>query len=304
MAMIQKRMEVSADLAGRADRVAQKLTGLSRSEIRGLFDHGCMSVNGQPCDTTGADVKCGDVVEANYDAHRRYHERARSWEDDAFKIVFEDKYLIVVDKASGVLTVPAQPGETNTLVQALSNYFVHRGVRGNGRAQLVHRLDRDASGLLVFGKTCEIAEELQSQFEERKPEREYMAIVKGGMPAKGTFESYLASSRSLQQYSTKRPGEGQLAITHFQTEKVLQGISWVRAWLETGRRNQIRVHFAEAGHPVLGDKRYRPDLSQHPRWRVKRLALHATVLGFRHPVTNKPLRFESPMPAAMKAFTG
>ena len=298
--MVHKKIEVTAELAGRADGVAQKLTGLSRSQIRGLFDHGCVSINGQPCNDNGTKVKCGDVIEARYDAHRRYHERARSWEDDAFRIVFEDAHLIVVDKAAGVLTVPSLLGETDTLVHAVSDYFAHRGVRG--RAQLVHRLDRDASGLLIFGKSREIADKLQSQFEERKPEREYMALVKGVMPAEGTFESYLMSSKSLQQYSTKRPGEGQLAITHFRLEKVLQEASWVRAWLETGRRNQIRVHFAEAEHPVLGDPRYRPDLSQHPRWRAKRLALHALVLGFRHPVTEKMLRFEAPVPAAMKAF--
>ena len=300
--MIQKSIEVNSELAGRADRVAQRLTGLSRSEIRGLFDHGCVSVNGELCDTIGADVKCGDVVEAHYDAHRRYHERARPWEDDAFQIVFEDKHLIVVDKASGILTVPAHPGDTNTLAHAISQYFVHRGIRE--RAQLVHRLDRGASGLLVFGKSRDTAEKLQSQFEERKPEREYMALVKGVLPSEGTFESYLATSKSLQQYSTNRPGEGQLAITHFQLKKVVHGVSWLRVWLETGRRNQIRVHFAEGGHPVLGDSRYRPDLSTHPQWRVKRLALHAAVLGFRHPITAKPMRFESPMPAPMSAFVG
>jgi 23S rRNA pseudouridine1911/1915/1917 synthase len=109
----------------------------------------------------------------------------------------------------------------------------------------------------------------------------------------------------LQRFSTSADDEdGELAITHFSREKIVRGASWVRVWLETGRRNQIRVHFAEAGHPVLGDPRYRPDVSAHPRWRAKRLALHATVLGFRHPVTEKPLRFEAPMPAALRSFIG
>jgi 23S rRNA pseudouridine1911/1915/1917 synthase len=239
------------------------------------------------------------VVEAYYDPHRRYHPRPRAWQDDAFKIVFEDKYLIVVDKSAGVLTVPAHPGETNTLVHAITRYFAHRGSRD--RAQLVHRLDRGVSGLLVFGKNRDIAHRLQSQFEERKPEREYAAIVHGSVDPKGTFESHLATTKSLQQYSTDSE-EGQHAITHFERVKVINDASLVRVWLETGRRNQIRVHFAEAGHPVLGDPRYGTEQSAHPNWRVKRLALHAAVLGFRHPVTGKALRFQSPMPMAMKAF--
>jgi 23S rRNA pseudouridine1911/1915/1917 synthase len=302
VAMTRKNLVVSAELAGRIDRVVLNLTGLSRSNVQGLFDHDCVSLNGAPAADPGTVVKVGDDVEVYFDSHRRYHPRPRQWEDDAFKIIFEDKHLIVVDKAAGVLTVPANPGDSNTLVHAVTRYFQHRGSRE--RAQLVHRLDRGVSGVLVFGKNRDIAERLQSQFEERKPEREYMAIVSGSVPPKGTFESYLATTRSLQQYSTDDEEGGQLAITHYERVKVVDGASWVRVWLETGRRNQIRVHFADAGHPVLGDPRYGSEKSSHPKWRVKRLALHAAVLGFKHPVTGKDLRFNSPMPTAMRAFVG
>ena len=301
MAIVTRQVEVNAELAGRADRVIQTLTGHSRSELRGLFDHDCVSLNGELCTEIGTPVSAGDVLAVKYDKHRRYHPRERQWEDDSFKIVFEDRHLIVVDKAAGVLTVPAHPGDTNTLSGAITRYLEHRGVRG--RAQLVHRLDRGASGLLVFGKDRETAQELQKQFEDRKPEREYIAIVNGKIPERGTFESYLATSPSLQQYSTENRSGAQLAITHFELQRTIHGASLVRAWLETGRRNQIRVHFAESGHPVLGDPRYRSDLSAHPHWPHKRLALHAAKLGFRHPVTGKPLHFESPAPKAMKAFT-
>ncbi|HYG78302.1 MAG TPA: RluA family pseudouridine synthase [Planctomycetota bacterium] len=302
MAIVHKRFDVTPELAGRVDRVVQALTGLSRSEIRGLFDHGCITINSAPCSAIGEPVRAGDVVEAVYDIHRRYHERRREWEDEAFRIAFEDKHLIVVDKSAGFLTVPAQPGDTSSLLHAVSRYMAHRGLRE--RAQPVHRLDRDVSGLLVFGKSRLVAEKLQAQFESRKPEREYAAIVKGAVPASGTFESYLATSKSLQRYSTEEPGEGQLAITHYKRVKVVHGASYVRVWLETGRRNQIRVHFAEAGHPVLGDPRYRPELSSHPQWRARRLALHAAVLGFEHPVSGKALRFESELPAPMRGFIG
>ncbi len=294
-------MEVSAELAGRIDRVVIKLTGLSRSQVRGLFSHSCIFVNGEQCTDAGFVVESGDVVEARYDPHQRYHERPRVWEDEAFTIAFEDQHLIVVDKAAGVLTVPAHAGDKNTLLHALARYFEHRGLRE--RPQLVHRLDRDVSGLLVFVKTRAIAEELQRQFEDRKPEREYAAIVKGRVEPRGTFESRLATSKSLQRHSTDS-AEGEIAITHYELKRIARGCSWVRVWLETGRRNQIRVHFAEAGHPVLCDSRYRDDISSHPQWKVKRLALHAAVLGFRHPVTGKALRFESALPGAMRKFVG
>ena len=157
--------------------------------------------------------------------------------------------------------------------------------------------------MLVFGKEREIAKLLQTQFEERKPEREYLAIVAGEVPKKGKFESYLATSPSLQQFSTKDEDDGQLAITHYELDRVVHDASVVRVWLETGRRNQIRVHFAETGHPVLGDPRYGAERSAHPRWRARRLALHALKLGFKHPVTKKPMRFEAPVPRAFKSFT-
>ena len=305
MAIVEKKIEVTAEFAGRVDKVVLTLTELSRSQVRGLISHGCISVNDEECGDGGAIVNAGDIVVARYDMHQRYHVKPRAWEDESFKIVFEDKHLIVVDKAAGVLTVPAHPGDPNTLVHAITAYFEHRGLRE--RAQLVHRLDRDVSGVLVFGKTRPIAEELQRQFEARKPEREYSAIVKGVVEKEGKFESYLTTSKSLQQHSTDRPdlNEGaQLAITHYALKRVARGCSWVRVWLETGRRNQIRVHFAEAGHPVLGDPRYGVERSSHPQWRAKRIALHAAVLGFKHPVTGKSLRFDSPLPGAMRKFVG
>jgi len=300
MAFLEKTTDVTPDQRGRIDRVVKALVGLSGSQVRGLFSHGCVTLNEAPCTDGGVDVAPGDTVSVRYDIHRRYHEGPRAWEDDAFTIIFEDDHLIVVDKAAGVLTVPATPGEKDTLVHRVTAYLAHRGSRD--RAQVVHRLDRDVSGLLVFGKTRDVAEQLQSQFEARKPEREYAAIVKGIVEPEGTFESYLATAKSLQQYSTDKRDDAQLAITHYKRESTVQGASYVRVRLETGRRNQIRVHFADRAHPILGDPRYRPDISDHPQWRAKRLALHAVSLGFDHPVTGKPVRFSSELPNAMRSF--
>jgi 23S rRNA pseudouridine1911/1915/1917 synthase len=296
-----RNIKITTELSGRADDAVRALTKLSRSQVQGLFDQGCINMNGAAC-VPDDSVKPGDTVEARYDSHRKYHPKPKAWKDDAFAIVHEDDEILVVNKSAGVLTVAANPGEKNTLVSAIEKYFVHRGIRS--RPYVVHRLDRDVSGLLVFGKNSKAGLAIQNQFENRKPEREYAAIVHGVVPNRGKFESHLATTRNLQRYSTEDPDEGELAITHFELIKVVRSASWVRVWLETGRRNQIRVHFAEAGHPVLGDQRYEPDLSAHPRWYAKRLALHAATLGFDHPTTGKRMRFQALLPGAMRTFIG
>src|SRR5690606_8501478 len=121
-------------------------------------------------------------------------------------------------------------------------------------------------------------------------------------PEAGTIESRLATTKSLHRYSSRHPQEGERAVTHYQVQESFGSASLVRAQLETGRRNQIRVHFSEAGHPVLGDRRYRPDRARHFLWTANRLALHAVILGFRHPRTGQTLRFESPMPIEFERF--
>jgi 23S rRNA pseudouridine1911/1915/1917 synthase len=142
---------------------------------------------------------------------------------------------------------------------------------------------------------------LQAQFKARKPERLYAALVAGALtPAAGTFRSHLATTRNLDQVSTRRPDEGKLAVTHFRVLKELPEATAVELRLETGRRNQIRVHLADRGHPVLGDDRYGRHHAPHPLWPHRRLALHAVSLGFTHPATNHPLSFTSEWPACMQ----
>lgn len=294
-----KHTRVAPEQKGRIDRVVQTLTELSRADVRGIFDHQCVKLNGKWCSDAGTMVKAGDKVEVIYDKHTRYHERPAP-RTRGFKIVFEDDYLLVVDKAAGILSVPTDKREDDTLVHELAHY-VNKGPKIRKRVSIVHRLDRDTSGLLVFGKSEEVAIQLKNQFAARKPEREYIAIVSGKLEkTEGTITSHLATSRDLDQYSTEDTETGKLAITHYKVERQLKDAAVLRVTLETGRRNQIRVHFAEAGHPVLGDSRYRTDLAQHPLWTQKRLALHATVLGFRHPVSQEPMKFVSKPPVVFE----
>jgi 23S rRNA pseudouridine1911/1915/1917 synthase len=301
MAMVVHEREVTAERAGRLDRVVQELTGRSRSEVRGLFDHGCVKLNGTDCTEPGTPVKAGDGVTVRHDPHTRYRERPRVRDSRSLRLVFEDADLIVVDKDAYQLTVPTSRGETSTLIDAVNRHIARKNPRA--RATAIHRLDRGTSGLLVFAKTQRFKHELRNQFRTHDVLREYVAIVAGTIDNEaGTFESRLATTKSLQRYSV-RPGQtGKRAVTHFRVERRLREATLVRAWLETGRRNQVRVHFAESGHPVLGDQRYEPHLARHRHWTARRMALHAAVLGFKHPATGEPLRFESPLPEEFTRF--
>ncbi len=290
--------------AGPADRVARLITGLPHAQVRGLFDHGCVKLNGEACPLHATPLVAGDRLQIRYETGQRYREKPRVHEEHAFRLVYEDPHLLVVDKAAGVLTVPTERGEQAALVYALARYL-SRGRRINRRVAIVHRLDRDTSGLLVFAKRREVADALKNQFRDRKPEREYLAIVAGHLERKhGTIEGYLTTDPRLNQYTTPHAERGKLAITHYEVLREVPRASLVRVRLETGRRNQIRVHFAERGHPVLGDVRYEPEQATHPRWKWRRLALHACVLGFTHPETGLALRFESPLPEEFAAFLG
>lgn len=292
---------VDAGNSGRVDRVVRQLSEASHSQVRGMFDHGCVSINGEACDSTGTPVVAGDVVAIRFDPLQRYREKKKRWDDRTFTINFEDDYLIVVDKAAGTLTVPTDHEEINTLVDRVSIYLSHS--RGAREAWLVHRLDRDVSGLVVFGKQEGIAAKLIEQFRQRKPQRVYTAIVAGVVQSdEGTFHSHLATGKSLNRYVTRESPTTEAAITHYRVVRRMADATLVEATLETGKRNQIRVQFADAGHPVLGDPRYGVEHEPHPRWIRKRIALHARSLGFVHPVTEQPVQFESPLPAAIEKF--
>lgn len=299
-----KTTRVTDEAAKNVGRVVVALTGISHKKVQGLFDHGCVKLNAQPCAHAAERVKPGDEVEVVYDPTRGYPLKKRAWEDTAFSIAFEDQHLIVVNKAANVLTVETERGgDRNTLVSRVSHYLKHTSRRRE--ALVVHRLDRGVSGLLVFAKSRRVQQALQEQFKERKPERLYVAIVAGHLNRQsGTFRSHLATGKSLNQYSTRDESEGELAITHFRVQRQLADTTVVEVRLETGRRNQIRVQFADAGHPLLGDPRYGRSKSKHPLWPDQRIALHAQTLGFVHPATGKPVRFESPLPNSMQQFIG
>lgn len=308
MPLTTKTLEITADTPEalcKADRAVQSLAGTSRSQTVGLFDAECVTVNGEPCNAPWRRLAVGDTIAVRYHPGQRYAPKKKPPKHLGFQILFEDPQVIVVEKPAGWLTVPSPKGESNTLIQRISDYLTQVNRRRRTRVHAVQRLDRGVSGVLVFAKTIEAMNHLRRQFEAHRPEREYLAIVAGIVePPAGEFRSYLATNKSLKRYSTRDASEGELAVTHYRTERRLADATLVAVRLETGRRNQIRVHFAEAGHPVLGDERYEHERAKHPRWPYRRLALHAASLAFEHPLTAETCRFELPLPEEFRRFLG
>lgn len=211
--------------------------------------------------------------------------------DPRVRILYEDADLIVVNKAERLLTVPTDEVLYESAESFLNTYL--GGKAGETRAYHVHRLDRDTSGVLVFAKNTHVRDRLQEQFTQHKAERIYVAIVYGKLrEPTGTFRSYLAEDRELRVRTVADARDGKEAITHYRV--IASGRRWsmVEVTLETGRRNQIRVHFAEAGHPVAGDTMYGRGREED----LGRLALHAKTLAFLHPRTGKKMTFTAEVP--------
>jgi 23S rRNA pseudouridine1911/1915/1917 synthase len=208
-------------------------------------------------------------------------------------VAYEDGDLIVVDKPAGLLTVATEREKDRTLYALVREYLMRR--RPPERLYIVHRLDREASGLLVFAKSEVAKQALQGQFEEHAAGRTYLAVTENRMAQdRYTFQSYLAESAAFRCYSTEDPSKGKWAVTHVKVLRRSRIHTLVEVSLETGRKHQIRVHLAGAGYPLVGDMVYGSGVSP-----IRRLALHAFRLAFRHPTTGQAVEFESQLPAAL-----
>jgi 23S rRNA pseudouridine1911/1915/1917 synthase len=212
---------------------------------------------------------------------------------DRIRILFEDESVIVVDKPAGLLTIATETEREKTLYAALRRRANEK--KSTERIFIVHRLDREASGLLVFAKTIEAKERLQDQFKNHSAGRRYCAVVEGRVEENDfSIRSYLAENAAHRVYSNRKKGVGKLAITHVHVLRRNAKSSVLEVRLETGRKHQIRVHLAEKGHPLVGDKIYGSGWNP-----IRRLALHGEHLSFTHPRTKKRLEFASPCPKAL-----
>jgi 23S rRNA pseudouridine1911/1915/1917 synthase len=274
---------------------------ISRSQLKRHIDEGRCTVDGEPA-RPARKLHAGQQVSL---------ELPPPEPDDALPeqiplaVLFEDDQLIVIDKPAGLVVHPAAGHKSGTLVNALLGHCEGlSGVGGVQRAGIVHRLDRLTSGVMVASKTDEAHLGLAQQFAVHSVERRYLAAVAGRPPAEGTFETLHGRHPTDRKRFSSRCKTGRRAVTHYRVLEALRGASLVEARLETGRTHQVRVHFAEAGHPVLGDPVYgRPPADPVAREQGKllgRQALHAQVLAFDHPRTGERLRFVTPPPPDMQ----
>lgn len=209
------------------------------------------------------------------------------------KLIYEDDFLVVIEKMPGILSMAAGHGSLN-VKSVLDDYF-HRS-RQKCRAHTVHRLDRDTSGLMVYAKDMETEQILEHNWHDIVYDRRYVAVVAGEMEEdNGTIANWLKDNRAYVTYSSPFDNGGKYAVTHFNTLKRSTDYSLVEYKLETGRKNQIRVHSADMGHPVCGDVKYGNGCDP-----LHRLCLHAYMLHFTHPVTQIPMEFSTPIPVQFR----
>jgi 23S rRNA pseudouridine1911/1915/1917 synthase len=292
--------------AGRLDKALAEATGMSRERVKALIGEGRVTLGGRPAASASAKAEAG--IAFSIDVPPAAEAAARP-QDIPLTIVFEDEHLIVIDKPAGLVVHPAAGNPDGTLVNALLHHCKGQlsGIGGVARPGIVHRIDKDTSGLLVVAKSDKAHEGLARQFADHSIERAYLAVVSGHpKPSSGTVETRIGRSdanRKKMAVLAPDSSRGKRAVTHYKTLESLDNAALVECRLETGRTHQVRVHMASIGHALLGDPLYgRPNAKTRPillQKNFSRQALHAAVLGFIHPINRGNLRFSSPLPADM-----
>lgn len=259
--------------------------GISRNKAKAILTGSGVTVNGKIQTRHDYALTRGMKVSVTK------HKPPQQLNNKFVKIIYEDAYIVVVEKNVGILSMAANH-HAFSVKSVLDEYF--RRSKQSCTAHVVHRLDRDTSGLLVYAKTIQAEQTLEHNWREIVTDRRYMALVTGRMEQpRGTMQSWLKDNKAYVTQSYEQdPGGGKWAVTHFRTLRTDGKHSLVELKLETGRKNQIRVHLQQMGHPVCGDIKY----GQPGDDPIGRLALHAFRLNFYHPITGEPLRFETPAP--------
>jgi 23S rRNA pseudouridine1911/1915/1917 synthase len=290
----------------RLDRaLADAVRTLSRERLKALIRSGAVQSSGTPLRDPAFKVSGSEAFEIAIPDAEPAHNEAQ---DIPLDIVFEDEHLLVVDKPAGLVVHPAAGNPDGTLVNALLHHCGAglSGIGGVARPGIVHRIDKDTSGLMLVAKTDVAHVGLAKQFAAHSIDRRYLAIV-SGVPRliKGTVDAPLArSSTNRKKIAVVEEGRGKHALTHWTRLEILREASLVECRLETGRTHQVRVHMASIGHPLLGDPVYARPSKAHrgllDELNFHRQALHAAELGFTHPVTKHRLSFMSGMPSDMQ----
>ena len=284
--------------------LAKKGLPWSRSQLTRRIEAGAVTVAGTPVRTPSRKVRAHERVVLTAAPPVAVEDRP---EDIPLDIVYEDAHLIVIDKPAGMVVHPATSHQAGTLVNALLHHCGDSlvGVGGERRPGIVHRLDKDTSGVMVVAKDEPTLVGLQAQFHAHDLERTYLALVEGVVAERGSFKTrYGRDPRDRKKFSSE-VASGKRAVTHWRVVARLPGASLVEVSLETGRTHQIRVHFSDHGHPLVGDRTYgRPPREAKLRGIARTLgrqALHAHVLGITHPATGRKMRGSTEPPADMQA---
>lgn len=278
--MNKKQDYINHDNITLLDSISNFKKDLSKKTIKNYIKNKMVSVNNNIITNSSYLLKDNDKIEISYS------KKVISSYD--LNILYEDEYLIAINKPCGLLSIGNDKEKVITAYRMVSDYVKHSS--NNKYIFVVHRLDQDTSGILIFCKNEKIRDKMQDNWNTIVKKRGYIAIVDGKLSGTGTKRSYLMEDRNQFVYSSKN-NQGKEAITHYSVIKNNNDYSLVQVFIDTGRRNQIRVHLSEMGYPIVGDKKYK--CKSNP---IKRLCLHANILEFIHPVSKKLVHIESNIP--------
>lgn len=294
-------------MAGRVDKALAAATDLSRERIKGLIADGAVQIDGDLIRSGSAKVAGAETFRIDLPPPEPLHAEPQ---DIPLELVFEDDHLIVVNKPAGMVVHPAAGNVDGTLVNALLFHCAGRlsSINGVARPGIVHRIDKDTSGLLVVAKTDAAHEGLAKQFADHSISRRYLAVCADHPnPPSGTVSTRIGRSDRDRKKMAVLPDDssrGKHAITHYETVRRLTHAALIECRLETGRTHQVRVHCSSIGHPLLGDPVYgrapKALRSLLDKLGFRRQALHAASLGFKHPISGESLDFQAELPADMR----
>ncbi|WP_379132872.1 RluA family pseudouridine synthase [Paenibacillus sp. sgz500958] len=269
----------------------ENVSGRGRNAIKSILSRGQVSVNGKTVTQHNFQLLPGQTVAIDMD------KQVQAKEMTGLQIIHEDDDLIIIQKDAGLLSIATSEENELTAYRQLTEHV--RLNNPKNRIFVVHRLDRDTSGVMMFAKSEKIQQALQNTWKDTVKERAYVALVEGAVKKpEGTVSSWLKETATLKMYSSPHEGDGQHAVTHYKLIQNNRHFSLLEVRLETGRKNQIRVHMADIGHPIAGDKKYGAETKT-----VGRLGLHARVLSFIHPTTGELMTFESEIPKTFLKYT-
>ena len=263
------------------------MNGISRNRAKALLVNRLVLVDNVITTHALAKLRPGQVVQLDRSKQKM------SFKSNDLGVVYEDPYLLVIDKRAGLLSMSNNTRQQT--VQSVLNRYLEKG-GSRCTSHLVHRLDRDTSGLMVYAKDVKTQRSLIEGWQQLVTDRRYVALVSGELEeSKGVIRSWLTEDKHFVTHSSPVDNGGKYAVTHYNVLRSANGYSLVELELETGRKNQIRVHLSDLGHPIVGDFKYGSSDES-----LQRLGLHAYLLAFRHPVTGKFMRFETPVPESFE----